>query len=215
MSPYDDLIAELAPLGLLARGGFRPDPADGLHGIAAVVMIGNAGPALWRIFAVERRDEADPLDSWVRRRLTPVADAVGAWVVLPNDGPPYHPFQRWAQRSAAVHPSPLGLLIDPEFGLWHAYRAALLFPADIELPARRERANPCDACPGRPCLAACPVGAFSGGGYDVAACRGHAASPQGDVCRSGGCLARHACPVGCDDAYGAEQQAFHMAAFLP
>lgn len=215
MPSYAELTAALAPLRLIPRGGFRVAAGDGLADAAAVVLVGNAGSGLWSVFAAERRDEPNPLDAWVRRRLSPVADRLGARLAMPNDGPPYHPFQRWAMRAEAVHPSPLGLLIHPEFGLWHAYRAALMFTGPIDLPDRSETASPCADCAARPCLSACPVGAFDATGYDVAGCRTHVAGPHGTACHSGGCLARHACPIGRDYAYGPDQQAFHMAAFLP
>ena len=214
MSVYSELRAELFAIGLIARGGFRVAPQDGLGTVRAVVLVGNAGPALWPAFAAGRRDEPDPLDAWVSRSLSAVAGRLGASVVMPNDGPPYPPFQRWAMRAEPVHPSPLGLLIHPVYGLWHAYRAALLFDAMIDLPARDEQPSPCETCAARPCLTACPVGAFDGTGYDVAACRAHTGGAEGGACREGGCLARHACPVGRDYAYGPAQQAFHMAAFL-
>lgn len=213
--PYRDLADRLAPLGLIPRGGFRAVPQDGLGPVEVVVMVGNAGPGLWPAFSAGRWDEPDPLDAWVLRSLRPVARDLGARVVMPNDGPPYRPFQRWAMRAEPVHPSPLGLLIHPEYGLWHAYRAALLFAEEIDLPDRGDTASPCEACADRPCLSACPVGAFDGTRYDAAACRSHAGGPDGAACREGGCLARHACPVGRDFAYGPEQQEFHMAAFLP
>jgi ferredoxin len=155
-----------------------------------------------------------PLDRWVRDRLTPIAAGLGARVTMPNDGPPYHPFQRWAMRAEPVHASLIGLLIHPRFGLWHAYRAALLFERAIAVPERGEAASPCTSCADRPCLATCPVGAFTATGYDAPRCRGHARADEGRACRQGGCLARHACPVGRDHAWGPDQQAFHMASFL-
>ena len=133
---------------------------------------------------------------------------------MPNDGPPYRPFQRWAQRASALHQSPLGVLIDAEFGLWHALRAALLFSHPIDLPPRPETASPCDSCADRPCLSACPVDAFTAAGYDAARSRAHVASAAGTACRTGGCLARRGCPVGAEHAYEDAQQAFHMASFI-
>ena len=58
------------------------------------------------------------------------------------------------------------------------------------------------------------MGAFDGTRYDVAACAKHIAAPAGRDCLTGGCLARHACPVGRDFIYGPGQAGFHMAAFL-
>jgi hypothetical protein len=117
-------------------------------------------------------------------------------------------------RAEAVAPSPLGILIHPDYGLWHAYRGALAFADRLALPPRVERPRPCDSCAGRPCLFACPVGAFSEQGYDVPACTGHISGPAGVPCMGGGCLARRACPVGPAYGYAAAQARFHMAAFL-
>jgi len=213
MSAYQEVAAELTLLGLIVRGGFRPTAADGLDSARCVLLVGNAGPEMWPVFSAGRRDEPDPLDRWTRRVLAPIAERHGARLVMPSDGPPYAPFQRWARRVEPVHPSPLGLLIHPEYGLWHAYRAALLFEAPMAVPAAERHPSPCAACRGRPCLTACPVGAFSEAGYDAARCRGHLGTGAGAACLSGGCLARHACPVGRAYAPEPEQAAFHMAAF--
>lgn len=195
--------------------GFRLN--GGFHdGDATVAVVGHAGPQLWERFSAERRAFPDrhPLDRWTRAVLTPVAATFGAELVLPSDGPPYRPFQRWAMRAEAVHPSPLGLLVHPEHGLWHALRAALVFPERRDLPPRADAPSPCTTCTDRPCLTACPVGAFDGRSYAAGRCAGHVGSPAGSDCRTRGCLARRACPVGRDRAWAPEQQEFHMAAFL-
>ena len=80
-------------------------------------------------------------------------------------------------------PVSLGMLIHPEYGLWHAYRAALLFDRPVDgVPKRIEQASPCATCAGKPCLSACPVSAFSGAAYDVAACAGHLARRGNERC---------------------------------
>jgi hypothetical protein len=153
------------------------------------------------------------MDRWARRVIDPIAQRLGARPASPNDKP-FLPFQRWAMRAESVHPSPLGLLIHPVHGLWHAYRGALLFPSPVEgLPARTDVASPCETCATKPCLSACPVDAFSAAGYDVAACTGHLRSDAEPRCLSHGCRARDACPVGAESRYGAEQIVFHMRAF--
>ncbi len=209
--------------GLHLRGGFHPTAEDGVPPLAdgrtsaTLMLIGNVGSSLWPEFSssVEADDGApDPLNRWTRRVVGGIAHEVGAMPLFPFGGPPYLPFQRWAMRAEAVAPSPLGILIHPDYGLWHAYRGALAFAERLPLPARVERPRPCDSCPDRPCLGACPVGAFSGRGYDVPACIGHIGSGAGGSCMDSGCLARRACPVGPAYGYREAQARFHMAAFL-
>ncbi len=200
--------------GFTALGWFVPRPGDGVPVPAGMlVLVGNAGPALWHRFAAARDPARDRLDDWTRDRLGALAGRFGAAVFFPFDTPPL-PFQRWAARAGAGRPSPLGLTIHPEYGLWHAYRGALAFARAPALPARPDRPHPCDDCRDRPCLSACPVGAFDGQAYDVGACAKHIATPRGAACLTGGCLARHACPVGRAHAYRPEQAEFHMRAFL-
>ncbi len=213
---YETIAAALAPHGLLARGGFVPQVEDGLpEDSTCAVMVGNAGPAKWQAFAQARRDEPDAMNRWTRRVLDPLASELGAQVVYPFDGPPWFPFQRWAQRAEPVFPSPIGMLIHPEHGLWHAYRGVLVFRESLEgLPERSDVASPCESCADKPCLRTCPVDAFGPEGYDVPACADHLRRAEGADCLELGCRARRACPVGRDMTYLPEQAEFHMQAFL-
>jgi hypothetical protein len=211
---------ELRARGLEARGAFHPDDADSVPALAGgrcagtLVLAGSLGASAWAAFARERRDEPDPLDRWSARALATVAKRFDATVLLPNEGPPYLPFQRWAARAEPVHRSPLGLLIHPDFGLWHAYRGALVFADRFALLPRDARPSPCDACRDRPCLAACPVSAFRSNHYDDAACAAHLGSGAADACFEAACLSRAACPVGREHRYATEQARFHLSAFL-
>jgi ferredoxin len=213
-----DVESALRARGLLPRGAFHPGSNDSVPPLPdgrapqTLILAGNAGAGMWEAFERERDDGRDPLDRWSGERLREVGEAFGAAVLLASD--PRHPFQRWARRAEPVHPSPLGILIHPDYGLWHAYRGALALAERLELPKPDRRPSPCDACAERPCLSACPVGAFSRRGFDDAACTGHVSSPPGVDCLERGCLARRACPVGRDHRYGAAQQRFHMEAFL-
>ncbi len=213
--PIQSIRDALLPHGLMVRGGFHPGPDDGAPEDAeTIVLIGNAGPAMWRAFAAARPDGPDPLNGWTRAVLDPIAARFGGVMRYPFDGPPYAPFLAWAKRAEAVFDSPLGMAVHPVHGLWHAWRGALLLPARIVPPPRRVAPNPCTSCAGRPCLTACPVDAFAAGGYDVAACAGYLSRPEGADCLARGCLARRACPIGEADRYGPAQAAHHMAAFL-
>lgn len=205
----------VAATGLAPRGGFHPVPEDAVPGAArTLILVGDQGGRLWPHFKANRRDEPDPLDAWTERVLAPAAADLDARVVYPFSGPPHHPFQQWAMRAEGLRPSPIGPLAHPEFGLWHSYRGALLFARVIDLGPPPATAHPCDGCADRPCLSACPVGAFGENGFDLPACLGHLRSAEGGECMTGGCLARRACPVGAGHAYGPEHQAFLARSFL-
>jgi hypothetical protein len=211
----DRITDIIAASGLMCRGGFHPGTGDGVPGDpGTAILVGSAGPAMWRAFQRARRDEPHSLNAWSRRVLVAAARELGADVVFPFDGPPYHPFQRWAGKAEPVHVSPIGPLIDAEFGLWHAYRGALLFAEKLALPPRRVGSSPCQGCPEKPCLTGCPVGALEAGRYDVPACVAYVSTSAGRACLEGGCLARHACPVSRGHAYAPDQAQFHMESFV-
>ncbi|WP_292125584.1 hypothetical protein, partial [Mesorhizobium sp.] len=190
----------------------------GLSGAPAksALLVGQAGVALWPHFQRWLGQRAsgivNPLDTWSREVIGAVAQAFGARAVSPSDRP-YLPFQQWAMRAEGLKPSPLGILMHPQYGLWHAYRGALLFEEEIFLPEPREAIHLCDTCVEKPCMNSCPVDAYSEQGFAHEACLGHVRGPGGGLCRTSGCLDRNACPYGADYRYPPEVQAFHMAAF--
>lgn len=219
---YASVCRGVEARGLVPRGAFHPTDADAVPAMAdgravdALVLVGVVGRAGWDAFqgSAEAGQSPDPLDRWSRRVVTELAAELGAEPLFPFGGPPFLPFLRWARRAEAVHPSPIGPLIHPDYGLWHAYRGALAFQEAMDLPPADTRAPPCEACADKPCLTTCPVGAFGPDGYDVPACIGHIGADRGRDCLAGGCLARRACPVGVAYRYVPAQMGFHMRAFL-
>ena len=219
MSDAAEMSARIAqalrPAGLIQRGAFHPTPDDEVPGDAGTLfLVGNAGPAMWRAYAAGRT-AGQTLDDWTAAAVGATAAALGARALFPFGGPPFLPFQRWARRAEAVHASPIGILIHPRYGLWHAYRGALAISDRLALPRAGPRPDsPCDSCAEKPCLTACPVDALAPGTYDTEACAAHVRGAAGGDCRATGCRARRACPVGRDYVYAPDQAAFHMAAFL-
>ncbi|MDG4874549.1 hypothetical protein P9273_05495 [Mesorhizobium sp. WSM4935] len=218
----EGVAAALAASGLILRGGFSfgddemaPTGSSGAPA-KSMLLVGQAGAAPWPHFQRWRerqaRDIANPLDSWSREVIGTVAQGFGARAVSPSDRP-YLPFQHWAMRAEGLKPSPLGILMHPTYGLWHAYRGALLFEDEISLPEPHAAIHLCDTCVAKPCLNSCPVDAYSGDGFAHQACLAHVRGTDGTPCLAGGCLDRNACPYGAEYRYPPEVQAFHMAAF--
>ena len=216
----DTILAGVERAGLAPRGALRleePDRAGALLDVRTLLLVGTTGRRGWEAFAAspEARDGlCDPLDRFSRRVIGNLAGVLDAVALYPFGGPPYWPFQRWAQRAEPVHPSPIGVLIHPVYGLWHSYRGALGFADAIALAPFDRARSPCNSCRERPCLQTCPVGAFSSQGYDVDACARWLRLAAGMDCMAHGCLARRACPVGREYAHASDQASFSMRAFL-
>jgi hypothetical protein len=220
---FDQLCRRAADVGLAVRGAFHPEPAELDRArcsapAGTIVLLGFTGSLQWAHFecSPEARDGSPhPLDRWSRRVIGSLAREFDAEDVYPSGTAlaPL-PFQRMALRSEPVHRSPIGLLIHERWGLWHAYRGALVLPFAIKLPPPAPSVHPCASCASQPCLSACPVHAFRPNAFDLDACVNHVLSDAGRECRERGCLARRACPVGVEFQYGEHQAQFHMRAFL-
>ena len=138
MTPLEaELGAALQPHGLQLRGSFAAQPTDCLgplpngQAVASVWMVGGVGSAFWPRFKASglyADGLPDPLDRWSQSIGDALAQRLGGRALYPSDGPPYHPFQQWADRAGPLQPSVMMLRIHPEFGLWHAYRFALALP---------------------------------------------------------------------------------------
>ena len=216
--------------GLQLRGGFVPGAQDALEPlaqrreVAVVWMVGAVGSRFWAQFQASsqyRDGLPHPLDRWSAAIGNALAERWGGRALFPSDGPPYHPFQRWADRCEPTQASVMGLRIHPDYGLWHAYRFALALPwvqaTDLPAPPAPDApavAGLCASCTHQACLHTCPVGAYSRTGFALQDCARHLHTAAGQTCMNQGCQARLACPVGVDFRYEAEHSAFHMQAFL-
>ena len=173
---YGAIAADLTAQGLALRGGFHPAATDNVPSLpdgrpaATLLLLGWTEGRQWPAFTASPEygdGQTDPLDRWSRRIIDAAADRHGGAALYPFCGPPYLPFLRWAVRAEPVTPAPLGLLIHPHWGLWHAWRGAISLPIRLNLPPRVNAEPPCAHCGARPCLAAdtfdaaraaCPVG---------------------------------------------------------
>ncbi|SCA56471.1 conserved hypothetical protein [Candidatus Terasakiella magnetica] len=209
MVSYLDIDKELEPYGLCLRGGFVEN--------STYLLVGNVGSKMWKQFGREHEDwiEPNPMDNWTRKSMDALAQKIGATVIYPFDGPNYAPFQFWAEKADCVFPSPIGPLIHPKYGLWHAYRAVFLFDQAVEdVPDIPDEASPCERCFTKPCLSSCPVEAFSQDKpFKFQKCIDFLNKNLEGSCMKYGCLARQACPVGKQYAYEREHAFFHLERF--
>jgi len=227
----NSLVKSLKLQGLDIFGAFvvQSENCDDAHSHLLgrrALLVGNIGGAMWEKFSKspEYLDNIpDPMNRWTERVLGELGRDFGAETIYPF-GETVWPFQQFAKDAMATKPSPLGILIHHQYGLWHAFRGALvvgdcgnqneIFWGEGEdyLPKSRPE-HPCDACQSKPCITACPVSAFSPAGLDVEACYGHLDSGAMPHCSEDGCRARNACPVGLEFRYKSSQIQFHMSAF--
>lgn len=214
--------AQLLTVGLRLCGSFAIQSDDDLPLSSGTLCLVGQTTLGWQAFQQSteyQKSVINPLDSYAKRICQTIADNYQGQVIMPNDGPPFYPFLRWAKRAEAVNSSPLGLLLHPQFGLWHAYRAAILLPttwsALPETTKTTDKISVSDVCSPcqKPCLTACPVDAFSEVHYNVVACKSYLQNNANAPCHTQGCLARVACPQGKAHEYHVEHKAFLMRAF--
>lgn len=222
------LESSLEALGMVCFGGFTLEPnhcPEGREDFVgrSAILVGNAGSAMWDVFSrseFAQDGHPNPMDRWTQDSVTSLSAEFGLDPLFPFEKP-FWPFQRFAVAATGMKSSPLGLLIHPVYGLWQAYRAALVLDASQEnahlfnglLPAGEAKIHPCDTCVDKPCLTACPVDAFTGATLEVEPCRAHLASDDVPRCMEIGCRARGACPVGEAYTYADAQVQFHMRSF--
>lgn len=203
---YADIEAAAGSAGLAIFGALHPETGGTL------VLLGPAEPGFWQLIS-ESPEYAgpDPVDRWSQRVIGGLAEDLGAQALFPFGGPPYQPFVTWALATGRVWQSPVSLMVHDVAGLFLSFRGALAFDAHIALPPT-PKAPPCEGC-ARPCLTACPAGALTAEGYDLAACHAYLDQPEGRDCMTQGCAVRRSCPT--SQSYGrlARQSAHHMRHF--
>jgi epoxyqueuosine reductase len=165
-------VLDVATLPAAVR---EPLAAAGLE-LAAyqrLVVIGHAGRRLWAELTREPFHSSDPVDDYSRAHTAHFAshylDDTGWRLLYPGDV--FFPLNLLGELVSWGRPSPLGLGIHPEYGLWWAYRTVFLSQLRLPVTTVVPAPHPCDGCVGQPCLAACPAGALSAtAGFDVYAC---------------------------------------------
>jgi epoxyqueuosine reductase len=174
-----------------------------------IVLIGHGGKSLWGRLQINAATP-DPIDQYSQAAAIAFAkETLGEneyRLIYPSDEP--IALQQLGTMAGWHTPSPLGLGIHPHWGLWYAYRAALLTNATLPVMVEPTPKRPCDRCLEKPCLSSCPAGALSEARQismdQCAAYRLSDTTSCGDRC-----LARMSCAVSNEHRYTLEQIQYH------
>jgi NAD-dependent dihydropyrimidine dehydrogenase PreA subunit len=179
----------------------------------SIVLLATGGGDFWRSFQAHTaahpgwRSRANPLDDFTRTVVeSSVAPEVAArgiryTCVYPfvAAGPTLN-FMELGRLAGLAGPSLLGVLVNPVYGPWIAFRAALLVDAEIDEPGAALGFDPCPQCVSRSCIRACPAQAIEvARGWDIPRCLTHRVEKEGDCAPR--CHARAACVLGPEHRY--------------
>jgi hypothetical protein len=178
------------------------DAGVALEDYSRLILIGHGGNLMWRRLQKGGATGANPVDEYSTRlavRLVKEFLDDCAYLVL-YPGYSWVPLQQLGAVAGWHHDSPLGIGVNPIYGPWFGYRAALLVHADIPVYTVAGASSPCERCADTPCVSTCPAKALSvGGAPDVVSCVDHRISADSACALR--CLAREACPTGADHRY--------------
>lgn len=191
-------------------------------GARSIIVVGNGGGDFWRAF--RRHAERNP--GWMSREnplddfsaevaehelVAPLRNAgARATVIYPfmNSGPTLN-FVELGRVAGLGGPSIIGVLINPEFGPWIAFRAAILVDHLIDEPGAAAGYDPCPRCATRSCIAACPAEAVSfPAGWDIPRCLEYRVTREPDCAPR--CHARAGCVVAPAHRYPDDELAYHQ-----
>lgn len=197
-------------------------PATASPSPRSIIVIGNGGGDFWRAFSAfadrnpEWRDRANPLDDFTReiieREVVPVVREAGSrcvWVYPFMHAGPTLNFIELAKLAGLGGPSIIGVVLNPVYGPWIAFRAALIVDVDLDLPGEAVGFDPCPGCMSRSCIAACPGAAVSfPAGWDIPKCLTHRVEVEADCAPR--CHARVRCVIGPEHRYPDAELEYHQ-----
>lgn len=188
-----------------------------LSDYARLVLLGSAGKALWPALTGFGFYTDDPIDYFACKMtelfVRDYLDDTDYLLLYPGDY--LIPLQQLGALAGWHQPSPLGIGIHDDYGLWFAYRVAFL--TKLELPLSELPLNtgpsPCASCEDKPCISRCPAAAVKPAeNLDIPACMSFRLQPDSDCQLQ--CLARLACPLASEHRYGDEQIGYHYGRSL-
>ncbi len=189
---------------------------SGLDDWQSLLLIGNAGPAMWRKIPRAYFQQRHPVDTYARDTVAGLLAQCaepGTWRLLfPGDNCP--PLQALGKLAGWHNDSPLGTGINGDSGLWFAYRAVVAMSVVLDEKTVAPQDSPCLSCESLACVSACPATAVAlGQPPDLKRCATYRVQP-GSACEAS-CVARLCCPVTPHLRYSEAQINYHYRRALP
>jgi hypothetical protein len=192
----------------------------------SVILIGNGGRDFWTSFMAFAAQHPGwlarqhPLDDFTREIIeSSLLPAVCGGDI---EAKPIYPFLSTSptvnfmllgRLAGLAGPSLIGVVVNPVYGPWLAFRAALLVNCDIDQPGNALNFDPCPSCTTRSCIAACPPGAVAyPAGWDIPRCVRYRVEAEADCAPR--CHARAGCVLGPEHRYDDDELAYHQSRAL-
>lgn len=182
--------------------------ADG----GTILLLGNGGQEFWQILQQNYPQGEHPVDDYSAQASDAVLQkclpTLERQLLFPSADCPLI-LQRLMTQAGWHSPSPLGMGMHAQYGLWSACRAVWWLNAELVAPEGVGTVvDHCAHCEHKPCLAACPADALQlGRPPQLSRCADYRL--QADSQCSATCVAREACPVAANHRYKPEQLNYH------
>ena len=199
-----------------ARTTMRADAID--PQARSIILLANGGGDFWRAYKTHMAahpgwaERADPLDDFTRTvvedLIAPAAGDCTAVYPFIAGGATLN-FMELGKLAGMAGPSVLGVVVNPVYGPWIAFRAALLVAHEIDEAGAATGFDPCPTCVPRSCISACPAGAVTHpAGWNIPGCLTYRVEQQA-VCAPR-CHARAACVIGPEYRYPDDELEYHQ-----
>lgn len=171
-----------------------------------ICLIASGGRELWKHLKHPLEISQNPIEKYsieLIKNFDP-----NAVILFPNED--FHfPLQKLGRLLNLSTPSPLGLDLNVEYGIWFAFRGAFITKKKVDLTTPLNAISPCENCSEKPCIKNCPAKATkSNTAFNVNKCNDYRVSAE-SICADK-CLARLSCPYKIEHQYSAEQTKYHM-----
>jgi ferredoxin len=177
----------------------------------SIILIANGGRELWKHLAHPLDEDKDPIDNFAIEAMKDFGLRAfgGDFKILFPLTTYLLPLQKLGRELNMSRPSPLGLDINNEYGVWFAFRGVMITKQSIPTIKPNVFDSPCLSCTSLECIKACPVSAVHLEiPFDLKSC-GEYRFSQNSQCADR-CLSRLSCPYKVEHRYELVQTQFHM-----